>query len=646
MAGTTIYKLDLQTGETLVTGTMTAAPNWGYTPPTYAEGMIFAPLTDGTIQAFNADTLESLWIYEDNLGGQSLSPITYDDGYIYTGFWTGEYRDANFVCLSVTDEDITRTDEAKLATWKHTQQGGFYWAGSVAIGDVVIVGTDDGASGYTGGSKLYSFDQFTGEIISELDITGDQRSSIAYESGSGKIYFTTKCGYLYSAHINASTGVISGLKGVNHNAQSTSTPVVYKDRVYFGVGSGISATGSSGNLLVADADSLEMLYAIGLKGYPQCSMLMTTAYEANTGYIYLYSTYNAMPGGISMIKAKPDAKTAEGAELIELYDAAGFSQYCITSLICGPDSTIYYKNDSGNVLAVGVPEAVNVIKLIDSIGTVTLDSGDAITIARNAYDALPEDEKANVTNYAILVAAEETFSTLQIRNVESLIDAIGVVTIDSRDEIETARKAYDALTDTQKNLVTNYAKLTAAEERLEQIKEDIEAADEVIRLIKKIGEVTLDSEDDIEAARLAYNALTNAQKRLVTNYSVLKEAEEEFAELEKADGVTSQINLTLEKEEDETDEGTQTVTIDGVTYTVDEQIAQAMLDIEDVVDNLDENGEADINRIIMAYLAYEELSEDQKLFVENYEKLEKHMQQAAQQNHTDEETGISITSGT
>ena len=125
MAGTTIYKLDLQTGETLVTGTMTAAPNWGYTPPTYAEGMIFAPLTDGTIQAFNADTLESLWIYEDNLGGQSLSPITYDDGYIYTGFWTGEYRDANFVCLSVTDEDITRTDEPKTGDMETYTAGRF-----------------------------------------------------------------------------------------------------------------------------------------------------------------------------------------------------------------------------------------------------------------------------------------------------------------------------------------------------------------------------------------------------------------------------------------------------------------------------------------------------------------------------------------
>ena len=40
------------------------------TPPTYADGMIFVALASGAIQAFNADTLESLWVYEDPLYGQ------------------------------------------------------------------------------------------------------------------------------------------------------------------------------------------------------------------------------------------------------------------------------------------------------------------------------------------------------------------------------------------------------------------------------------------------------------------------------------------------------------------------------------------------------------------------------------------------
>ena len=66
------------------------------TPPTYGDGMIFVALASGAVQVFNADTLESLWVYEDPLHGQPNSPITYHDGYVYTGFWNGETGVANY----------------------------------------------------------------------------------------------------------------------------------------------------------------------------------------------------------------------------------------------------------------------------------------------------------------------------------------------------------------------------------------------------------------------------------------------------------------------------------------------------------------------------------------------------------------------
>lgn len=54
-----------------------------------------------------------------------------------------------------------------------------------------------------------------------------------------------------------------------------------------------------------------------------------------------------------------------------------------------------------------------VIAAIDAIGAVTLDSEDAIANARNAYEALSEDQKALVTNYGTLVEAEEALSQLK-----------------------------------------------------------------------------------------------------------------------------------------------------------------------------------------------------------------------------------------
>ena len=180
------------------------------------------------------------------------------------------------------------------------------------------------------------------------------------------------------------------------------------------------------------------------------------------------------------------------------------------------------------------PAVVAVKELIDAIGEVTLESGDAIDAARAAYDELPEAKKALVDNYEKLTAAEEAYTALvdaaAAKAVDDLIDAIGEVTLESGDAIKAARAAYDALTDTQKELVKNYEELTAAEEAYTNLV-DAAAAKAVDDLIDAIGEVTADSGDAIKAARAAYDALTDTQKELVKNYEKLLAAEELYEEL-------------------------------------------------------------------------------------------------------------------
>ena len=525
MAGKTLYKMDAQTGEVKATGSMVDVPSWGYTPPTYANGMIFCPLGNGKIQAFNATTLESLWVYTDTKGGQANTPIIYSDGYIYTGFWNGEDRDANFVCLDVIDYDTDSTNENKPAEWTKTHNGGFYWAGAVAIGDAVIVGSDDGgAEGTVSKSTLYSFNKYTGEIISQIDLVqaGDQRSSISYDKENRKIYFTTKGGYLYSAKVN-SDGTVTDLKGVDYDAQMTSTPVVYKGKVYFGKGSGIRTDGSEGSFVVADANTLEKLFEIEMKGYPQTSPLLSTAYE-ESGWLYFYLTYNDIPGGISLVKVKTDAQTAADAQLVEIYDAAGCEQFCIASIICGEDGTLYYKNDSATFIAVAPASADIVINLINAIGdTVTLESEGAIIAAREAYDSLTATEKALVTNYDKLVAAEKALKELLdaedkavAETVDKLISEIGKVKLESYSKIEKARKAYNKLTDNQKEFVTKLSTLEKAEK---------EAVEQVEKLIDDIGDVDLDSAEDIAKAKKAYNWLPAYLQEKVDNYKTMIKAE-------------------------------------------------------------------------------------------------------------------------
>lgn len=189
------------------------------------------------------------------------------------------------------------------------------------------------------------------------------------------------------------------------------------------------------------------------------------------------------------------------------------------------------------------------IAAIGPIDEITLESAEQIQKARAGYDALNKYaqyivECAEPVSYYTLLEAEAKLKELQeaaaeqeridraaAAAVDSLIDEIGDVTLESKQAIETARAAYDNLTPTQKTYVTKLDTLTAAEAAYKALV-DQKAADDVMEKINEIGEVTLDSKTAIEAARAAYDALTNDQKPLVENYNVLTAAEAELARLE------------------------------------------------------------------------------------------------------------------
>ena len=181
----------------------------------------------------------------------------------------------------------------------------------------------------------------------------------------------------------------------------------------------------------------------------------------------------------------------------------------------------------------------DVIEKIDAIGEVTLASEEAIVAARAAYEALTEAQKAEVTNYDKLTAAEARLTDLKAaKAVDDMIDAIGEVTLESEEAIAAARAAYEALTEAQKAEVKSYDKLTAAEARLA----DLKAAKAVDDMIDAIGEVTLESEEAIAAARAAYEALTEAQQAEVKSYDKLTAAEARLAVLKPAKPVEKLID--------------------------------------------------------------------------------------------------------
>ena len=195
------------------------------------------------------------------------------------------------------------------------------------------------------------------------------------------------------------------------------------------------------------------------------------------------------------------------------------------------------------ICACGKSEAAtHVDSMILSIGTVTLDSESSVKAAETAYLALTPEQQDELENTAILAAARATLDGLleqkakedaeaeriailqaQASDVDSLISAIGEVTVDAATAIAEARTAYDALDEETQGYVTTIAALEQAETMLHTAQ-----ANEVIALIDSIGTVSLESGEAIKVAEAAYNTITDTAKKLVNNADVLTAAQDDY----------------------------------------------------------------------------------------------------------------------
>ncbi len=179
----------------------------------------------------------------------------------------------------------------------------------------------------------------------------------------------------------------------------------------------------------------------------------------------------------------------------------------------------------------GSSKADEVQTMIDELGEVTLESEAAIVAAEEAYDALETADRIDVTNENKLESARDEYD--QLKEVYDAIAAIG--TVEATDEcygrIDDAWDTYNDLPGSMQEKITNYEDLEAAQESYDQKK-----AEEVIRKIESIGTVTIKNSGTVEAARAAYDALNSDQKDLVTNKETLTAAEKKLVSLQEDQG--------------------------------------------------------------------------------------------------------------
>ena len=170
------------------------------------------------------------------------------------------------------------------------------------------------------------------------------------------------------------------------------------------------------------------------------------------------------------------------------------------------------------------PAVQAVEQLILQIGEVTKESEDKILAAEEGFALLTPNEQKDVDGTETLKQARQSYNQLFITEVEDAINAIGTVTCDSKELIETAQSAYDGLPSELRNSVNNYTALTTAQDAYQNA-----CAQIAIDKINAIGSVSYRSGDKIAEARAAYDALTDEQKFRVTNYNTLQYAENAYS---------------------------------------------------------------------------------------------------------------------
>lgn len=180
----------------------------------------------------------------------------------------------------------------------------------------------------------------------------------------------------------------------------------------------------------------------------------------------------------------------------------------------------HVKNDS--ILETAHVDLAEIVTgMIDEIGTVTLEREAVVTAAQTAYDSLPEESQMLVANSSVLeLAVAELAALKRAELVTAMIDNIGTVTLDSENAINAALAAYNEMSDEGKALIKNYAILeTAVEEHREIFFSELNRQTDTIQEIN----AALNDRDVVTVLSMIEEQLPIAEKLAKSKYYVVEE---------------------------------------------------------------------------------------------------------------------------
>lgn len=317
------YKIHAKTGK--VAGTVNLSGSVGYNkiaPVVYAD-KAFIPLGAGKLDIVDTKSMKLIKTIqfadvESHKGHQTLTPAVYDKdtNAVYLGTWRRGYGG---VYAKVSLNDYTSTVITESET-------GFYWAGACAEGDYVVFGstsngTDDLNTPSDGNATLYAYNKDDGSLLETvLKDSGSVCTTVVCDGD--KYYFVSKSGKLYEASV--ANGQLKAAVKTKLAGKSTCTPVIKEGKAYIGYSAGVQIVDLATGAVTANYSAPADVKGLAVTGDK------------------IYCTYNSEPGGLY------DA--AEGRNYF--IPAENMQNYCISTIEVGSDGTLYYTNDSNNLMAV------------------------------------------------------------------------------------------------------------------------------------------------------------------------------------------------------------------------------------------------------------------------------------------------------
>ncbi|NOQ48530.1 MAG: PQQ-binding-like beta-propeller repeat protein [Methanococcoides sp.] len=298
-----------------------------------SRGCIIVATFGGDLYSFNAETGEKNWKRHVSDDGFEL-PVTYQDHRIYIADGLGPAAGTKHVYCY---------DDLGNFVWKHAHNdtAGFIWAGAAVVGDYVTYPVQEGilVSLYTANGIVADEVNLSSDVGFAVGSPGRFRGSVVYNDGY--IYCTSEKGndegYLWKVGFDNTTGTFIDNGWSSMVGFSTSTPVIYDDKVYVGTGE----HGDAGAFVCVNDSDGQIAWSFETNGGVKSSPVLSTYYENNP---YIYFTAATMNGSLFCIDTN--------GMLIWEYNPPADDEYVLQGVALS-DGKVYYGTDAGYLYCIG-----------------------------------------------------------------------------------------------------------------------------------------------------------------------------------------------------------------------------------------------------------------------------------------------------